>query len=124
LPVDDAAAATLKARTLTALYNERPTWLVNVHGDLDAAVARAYGWSVDISEADALARLLDLNQSRAAAQEQRPQRARRVGPEELRREPRLRLPITGGRPGEEPTTPPAAQPAAPRRPGRRRWGAS
>ena len=67
LPVDDKAAAILKKRTLTNLYNERPTWLANAHRDLDAAVAAAYGWPADISEDDALARLFALNQARAAA---------------------------------------------------------
>ncbi len=67
LPVDDAAAAILKKRTLTNLYNERPTWLDNAHRDLDAAVAAAYGWPEDIGEEDALARLLDLNRERATA---------------------------------------------------------
>ena len=65
LPVDDNAAAILKKRTLTNLYNERPAWLANAHSDLDAAVAAAYGWPADISEDDALARLFALNQSRA-----------------------------------------------------------
>jgi type II restriction/modification system DNA methylase subunit YeeA len=66
LPVDDKAAVLLKNRTLTNLYNERPTWLANVHADLDTAVADAYGWPTDISEEDALARLFALNQERAA----------------------------------------------------------
>jgi type II restriction/modification system DNA methylase subunit YeeA len=65
LPVDDKAATILKKRTLTNLYNERPTWLANAHRVLDAAVAAAYGWPADISEDDALARLFALNQSRA-----------------------------------------------------------
>jgi type II restriction/modification system DNA methylase subunit YeeA len=65
LPVDDKAAAILKKRTLTNLYNERPVWLANAHRDLDAAVAAVYGWPPDISEDDALARLFALNQSRA-----------------------------------------------------------
>ena len=65
LPVDEKAAAILKKRTLTNLYNERPTWLANAHRDLDAAVAAAYGWPADISEDDALARLFALNQARA-----------------------------------------------------------
>ena len=68
LPVDDAAAAVLKKRTLTNLYNERPTWLANAHRELDAAVAAAYGWPEDITEEDALARLLELNRERAAAE--------------------------------------------------------
>ena len=61
------AATILKKHTLTNLYNERPTWLDNAHRDLDAAVAAAYGWPIDISEEDAPARLLDLNRGRAAA---------------------------------------------------------
>lgn len=65
LPVDDKAAAMLRKRTLTNLYNEPPTWLTNAHADLDRAVAAAYGWPEDISTDDALARLLDLNQARA-----------------------------------------------------------
>ena len=67
LPVDDKAAAILKKRTLTNLYNERPAWLDNAHRELDAAVAAAYGWPADIGEEDALARLLDLNRERAVA---------------------------------------------------------
>lgn len=68
LAIDDDASAILKKRTLTNLYNERPTWLANAHADLDAAVAAAYGWPADISEEDALARLFELNQARAATQ--------------------------------------------------------
>ena len=71
IPKDDTAAAMLKKRTLTALYNTRGTpegaWLDNLHRDLDAAVAAAYGWPADISEDDALSRLLALNLSRPAA---------------------------------------------------------
>ncbi len=48
VPRDAAAAATLRARTLTNLYNERPQWLVEAHEALDAAVAAAYGWPADI----------------------------------------------------------------------------
>jgi hypothetical protein len=66
-PIDDKAAAILKKRTLTNLYNERPTWLVNTHRDLDAAVAAAYGWPADISEGEALARLLALNHARSGS---------------------------------------------------------
>jgi type II restriction/modification system DNA methylase subunit YeeA len=68
MPIDDKAAAILKKRTLTNLYNERPTWLANAHVDLDAAVASAYGWPTDISEEDAIASLFELNQARAATQ--------------------------------------------------------
>jgi hypothetical protein len=65
LPKDAQAAVTLKTRTLTNLYNQRPQWLADAHRDLDAAVAAAYGWPADISEEDALAELLELNLARA-----------------------------------------------------------
>ena len=68
LPVDDKAAAILKKRTLTNLYNERPTWLANAHRDLDAAVAAAYGWPADLTDDQILERLFKLNQERAARQ--------------------------------------------------------
>jgi type II restriction/modification system DNA methylase subunit YeeA len=68
LPVDDKAAAILKKRTLTNLYNERPAWLDNAHGELDAAVAAAYGWPADLPDEEILERLFRLNQDRAAQQ--------------------------------------------------------
>ena len=71
LPRNDKAAAELKKRTLTNLYNQRPAWLDMLHKRLDAAVAAAYGWPADISDEDALARLFALNQERAAAQAKR-----------------------------------------------------
>jgi hypothetical protein len=61
-----ATAAILKTRTLTNLYNDRSAWLDHAHRDLDRAVAAAYGWPEEISEEDALARLLALNLERAA----------------------------------------------------------
>jgi hypothetical protein len=67
VPVSDKAAAILKKRTLTNLYNERPAWLDNIHRELDLAVAAAYGWPAEIGEAEALGRLLDMNRERAAA---------------------------------------------------------
>ena len=70
LPVDDAAAAALKKRTLTNLYNARPAWLDHAHARLDAAVAEAYGWGADwragvLTDDEILARLFRLNQDRA-----------------------------------------------------------
>lgn len=53
------------SRTLTQLYNERPTWLDNTHRKLDEAVFAAYGWPSDLSDDDILARLLALNLKRA-----------------------------------------------------------
>ena len=64
----DMPALELKKRTLTNLYNARPTWLDNVHKKLDAAVAAAYGWPVDLGEQEILGRLLALNLERAASQ--------------------------------------------------------
>jgi type II restriction/modification system DNA methylase subunit YeeA len=61
VPVDATAAATLKTRTLTNLYNQRPAWLTQAHAALDTAVAAAYGWTADISEDEVLKRLLTLN---------------------------------------------------------------
>lgn len=51
--------------TLTELYNTRPTWLAACHTKLDAAVAAAYGWPADLTDAAILERLLALNQSAA-----------------------------------------------------------
>ena len=42
-------------------YNARPQWLADAHSALDAAVAAAYGWSVDITDDNALRELLELN---------------------------------------------------------------
>ena len=50
------SANSLKRRTLTSPYNERPAWLDNAHRELNAAVAAAYGWPADIAEEEALAR--------------------------------------------------------------------
>ncbi len=62
------AAAKLRERTLTNLYNQRLRWLADAHDALDRAVAAAYGWPEDISTDDALTRLLALNLERAKAQ--------------------------------------------------------
>ena len=64
----EAAAAILKTRTLTNLYNTRGTptgiWLDNLHRTPDDAVAAAYGWPTTIPDDDVLARLLALNHAR------------------------------------------------------------
>jgi type II restriction/modification system DNA methylase subunit YeeA len=67
LDPEGTSSAELKTRTLTGLYNHRPTWLVNAHAVLDAAVAAAYGWPADIAEDEALRRLLALNLEREPA---------------------------------------------------------
>ena len=59
------SAAELKRRTLTNLYNQRPTWLDNIHTRLDAAVADTYGWPADLADGEILERLLALNLERA-----------------------------------------------------------
>jgi hypothetical protein len=69
-PRDAGCAAQLKQRTLTNLYNERPGWLDAAHRNLDAAVATAYGWPVDLTDEWILERLLALNQERAEAEAQ------------------------------------------------------
>jgi len=61
LPVDAGAARALASRTLTALYNERPTWLRDLHAALDTAVLAAYGLPADATEQQVLAHLLALN---------------------------------------------------------------
>jgi len=65
-PRDADCAVKLKKRTLTNLYNERPTWLDLAHKKLDAAVAAAYGWSADLTDEEILEKLLALNLKRAA----------------------------------------------------------
>jgi hypothetical protein len=60
----DATEAELKKRTLTNLYNQRPTWLDNAHKKLDQAVASAYEWEWPLEDEEILTRLLALNQSR------------------------------------------------------------
>ncbi len=57
--------AELKKRTLTKLYNERPTWLDLAHKKLDNAVFAAYGWPDTLTDDDILGRLLVLNHERA-----------------------------------------------------------
>lgn len=55
----------LTVRTLTNLYNERPTWLRDCHDGLDHAVFAAYGWPADVTNDELLAGLLALNLERA-----------------------------------------------------------
>ena len=63
----NAPESVLKKRTLTNLYNARPTWLQQVHERLDKAVSDAYGWPPDLPDAAILERLLVLNLARAEA---------------------------------------------------------
>ncbi|MHB9148529.1 MAG: class I SAM-dependent DNA methyltransferase [Thermoleophilia bacterium] len=57
--------AELAKRTLTNLYNARPTWLALAHERLDRAVHAAYGWPYPLEAEEVLARLIELNLSRA-----------------------------------------------------------
>jgi type II restriction/modification system DNA methylase subunit YeeA len=64
---EGASETELKTRTLTNLYNRRPTWLDLAHRKLDEAVLDAYGWPRDVSDEEVLGRLLALNLARAKA---------------------------------------------------------
>ena len=57
----------LSKRTLTNLYNARPTWLEHAHAALDRAVLAAYGWPDDLAGEPLLAALLALNLERDPA---------------------------------------------------------
>ena len=67
MPKDDECATQLKKRTLTNLYNDRPAWLDLAHQKLDAAVFAAYGWPVNLTDDELLARLLELNLRQSGA---------------------------------------------------------
>ena len=53
-----------KKRTLTNLYNQRPTWLDLAHKKLDEAVFAAYGWKNNLTDEEILEKLLSLNLDR------------------------------------------------------------
>jgi len=61
VPVDDDAERELRRRTLTKLYNDRPTWLRDAHHALDETVFAAYGWRSNFTDANVLTNLLALN---------------------------------------------------------------
>jgi hypothetical protein len=60
-----SSAFSAQTSALTDLYNQRPAWLGDVHKELDAAVAAAYGWPADLPDDEILERLFELNQERA-----------------------------------------------------------
>jgi type II restriction/modification system DNA methylase subunit YeeA len=64
-----ATTAELAQRTLTALYNQWPSWLSDLHIALDQAVLEAYGWPVAIPDDEILERLLEINHSRTPQSE-------------------------------------------------------
>ena len=65
MPLNAECARELKKRTLTNLYNARPTSLDLAHRRLNAAVLTAYGWPENLPDDALLARLLELNLARA-----------------------------------------------------------
>jgi hypothetical protein len=65
VPKDEEHAGKLKERTLTNLYNQRPTWLDLAHRKLDQAVFEAYGWDSGLTDEEILEKLLALNLERA-----------------------------------------------------------
>lgn len=60
-PRDQEAEESLAKRTLTALYNSYPSWLRDLHAQLDDAVLGAYGLRSDADDALILQHLLALN---------------------------------------------------------------
>lgn len=64
LNAEGLSDAEKKKRTLTNLYNARPTWLDLAHKKLDTAVFAAYGWQSDLSDEEILEKLLSLNLER------------------------------------------------------------
>ena len=65
----DIMQTELRERTLTNLYNKRPTWLANAHHALDRAVCAAYGFAFPIDRSEILRQLLSLNCERASGPE-------------------------------------------------------
>jgi type II restriction/modification system DNA methylase subunit YeeA len=63
------AAADLQKRTLTNLYNQRPSWLAQTHERLDRAVHTAYGWEYPLEPEEVLTRLVELNLNATSAAE-------------------------------------------------------
>jgi type II restriction/modification system DNA methylase subunit YeeA len=62
-----ADAELLRRRTLTNLYNQRPTWLDQAHQRLDRAVHAAYGWPYPLADEEILERLIALTLDRESA---------------------------------------------------------
>src|SRR5438045_9503882 len=83
-PRDEECAKKLAKRTLTNLYNERPAWLAHAHAKLDAAVAAAYGFNVDLTDEQILEKLLALNiesaneETKSAANQRKAKKISRV----------------------------------------------
>jgi len=67
LNAEGLSDAEKKKRTLTNLYNQRPTWVELAHKRLDEAVFAAYGWKSDLSDEEILEKLLALNLERGSS---------------------------------------------------------
>ena len=65
LNAEGLSEAEKKKRTLTNLYNARPTWLDLAHKRLDENVFAAYGWPSDLSDEEILEKLLAVNLERS-----------------------------------------------------------
>lgn len=63
-PEDNVGPTELKHRTLTNLYNKRPTWLEMAHKRLDESVSLAYEWEPYLPAEEILSRLMSLNLQR------------------------------------------------------------
>ncbi|WP_422931409.1 class I SAM-dependent DNA methyltransferase [Singulisphaera sp. PoT] len=61
VPKDSKSSDLLAQRTLTNLYNQRPSWFELSRRALDEAVLAAYGWKPDVTDYEILSRLLALN---------------------------------------------------------------
>ncbi|MFH0962777.1 MAG: DNA methyltransferase, partial [Planctomycetota bacterium] len=84
IPRDPDCASKLKPRTLTNLYNQRPTWLSLAHAKLDSAVFAAYSWPPDLTDDQLLSNVLSLNLAREQKEPQPSIHARRnLGPSNL-----------------------------------------
>ena len=59
----------MKKRTLTNLYNARPTWLANSHAWLDTMVYAAYRWPASLPDEEVLKSLLALNLERSTRED-------------------------------------------------------
>jgi len=69
---EGASEGELKKRTLTNLYNQRPTWLDLAHKRLDEAVLDAYAWPPGLTDDQILEHLLALNLERTGAGRAKP----------------------------------------------------
>ncbi len=88
LAAKDAHVFDLAKRTLTKLYNERPTWLDLAHKALDKAVFDAYEWDPSMTDEQILAALLELNLERSSSGDAAPTGVR------LKMNPKPTIPIS------------------------------